>query len=79
MKEFNQETSPSIDGEENLYGYIESVYSGSGVDGKGLRVVVFFSGCNLRCPFCHTPETLFRQGEEYSIDKIVAKIKRYKT
>jgi len=79
MKEFNQETSPSIDGEENLYGYIESVYSGSGVDGKGLRVVVFFSGCNLRCPFCHNPETLFKQGEKYSIDKIVAKIKRYKT
>ena len=79
MKEFNQETSPSLDGEENLYGYIESVYSGSGVDGKGLRVVVFFSGCNLRCPFCHNPETLFKKGEKYSIDKIVAKIKRYKT
>ena len=36
-------------------GYIDSVYSGSGVDGKGLRCVVFFSGCILRCPFCHNP------------------------
>ena len=44
-------------------GYIDSVYCGSGVDGAGLRCVVFFSGCNLRCPFCHNPETLFKKGE----------------
>ena len=43
-------------------GYIDSVYCGSGVDGRGLRCVVFFSGCNLRCPFCHNPETLYKQG-----------------
>lgn len=59
-------------------GYIDSVYCGSGVDGKGLRCVVFFAGCNLRCPFCHNPETLFRQGEEVEADALVARLERYK-
>lgn len=79
MTEYNyKKTSPLINGEENSYGYIDSVYSGSGVDGKGLRVVVFFSGCNLRCPFCHNPETLFKKGDKISLDALVKKIKRYK-
>ena len=37
---------------EACKGFLDSVYCGSGVDGAGLRVVVFFSGCNLRCKFC---------------------------
>ncbi len=59
-------------------GYIDSVYCGSGVDGRGLRCVVFFTGCNLRCPFCHNPETLFRQGQETSAGELCDKLKRYK-
>lgn len=58
-------------------GYIDSIYSGSAVDGKGLRVVVFFSGCNLNCPFCHNPETLFEKGKEFSVAELVGRIKRY--
>lgn len=27
-------------------------------DGAGIRSTVFFKGCNLRCPWCHNPETL---------------------
>lgn len=59
-------------------GYIDSVYCGSGVDGKGLRCVVFFAGCNLRCPFCHNPETLFKQGTMTDIDALVSRLERYK-
>lgn len=59
-------------------GYIDSVYCGSGVDGAGLRCVVFFAGCNLRCPFCHNPETLFQKGKAVSAEELVQKLRRYK-
>lgn len=27
-------------------------------DGSGIRTTVFFQGCNMRCAWCHNPETL---------------------
>lgn len=63
---------------EECKGYLDSVYCGSGVDGFGLRVVVFLSGCNLRCPFCHNPETLFRKGTETTARAVVEKCVRYR-
>lgn len=32
------------------------------VDGPGIRTVVFFRGCNLRCKWCHNPES--QSGEK---------------
>ncbi len=58
---------------------IDSFYHGSALDGEGLRSVIFFSGCNLRCPFCHNPETLYGSGTEYTVDEVVKKVLRYKT
>ena len=63
---------------ENCRGYIDSVYCGSGVDGKGLRCVVFYSGCNLRCPFCHNPETLYKQGTLTDVGELIPRLLRYK-
>jgi len=59
-------------------GYIDSVYSGSAVDGEGIRCVVFLSGCNLRCGFCHNPETLFKKGNETTSTELLSRILRYR-
>ncbi len=36
---------------------VTNIVRGSYVDGPGIRTVVFFKGCPLRCSWCHNPET----------------------
>lgn len=33
-------------------------------DGPGIRVVVFFKGCNLHCAWCHNPESISGKPEK---------------
>ena len=33
------------------------------VDGPGIRTTVFFKGCNLRCSWCHNPESQNKKTE----------------
>lgn len=41
----------------SVIGNIHSFESMGNVDGPGIRSVVFMQGCNLRCSFCHNPDT----------------------
>jgi pyruvate formate lyase activating enzyme len=42
---------------DGAFGYCHSYETSSRYDGPGLRVVLFVSGCLLRCSYCHNPDT----------------------
>ena len=44
-------------GEKELKGKIFDIQGFSLQDGPGIRTTVFFKGCPLRCPWCHSPES----------------------
>lgn len=46
-----------VDDGEGAFGYAHSYETASRYDGPGLRVVLFVSGCLLRCSYCHNPDT----------------------
>jgi pyruvate formate lyase activating enzyme len=47
----------NFSGEERLSGWVHSYETGSTVDGPGIRITIFMSGCLLRCQYCHNPDT----------------------
>lgn len=62
-----------------MIGKIHSIQSLGTVDGPGVRFVVFFQGCPLRCSCCHNPDTWdINGGKDISADEILKKVLRYK-
>ena len=57
---------------------IASIETFGTVDGPGIRTVVFFNGCHLRCIYCHNPEMWSKQEDNMTVDELVSKILKNK-
>lgn len=60
-----------------MLGYITKYESFATMEGPGIRFAVFLSGCNLRCVYCHNPDS-WRQGNPVESHDLVRQILRYK-
>jgi len=62
-----------------MKGYVHSIETFGSVDGPGVRFVAFLAGCNMRCKYCHNPDTWETNGEEWDAKELLKKALRYKS
>jgi pyruvate formate lyase activating enzyme len=60
---------------DGAFGYAHSYETGSHLDGPGVRITLFLSGCTLRCQYCHNPDTWkLKHGMRVSLEQVVTRL-----
>jgi pyruvate formate lyase activating enzyme len=60
-------------------GFLHSYTTGSTVDGPGVRVVAWTTGCMWRCQYCHNPDTwTLTNGIPVAVTKAVEELGKYR-
>jgi pyruvate formate lyase activating enzyme len=60
-------------------GFLHSFTTGSAVDGPGVRVVAWTTGCQFRCLYCHNPDTWkLTNGIPVKVKRAVEELKKYR-
>lgn len=64
----------------DLTGRIHSIETFGAVDGPGIRYVVFFQGCPLRCLYCHNPDSWDPDaGRVVTVGELIDNIAQYRS
>src|SRR3954469_6225092 len=65
--------------ESGEWGFFHSFTTGSAVDGPGVRLVAWLSGCQFRCVFCHNPDTWkSSNGTPVPLERAIEVVKQYR-
>jgi len=60
-------------------GFVHSFTTGSTVDGPGVRVVAWLTGCQFRCLYCHNPDTWrMTNGVPVTVERAKAELGKYR-
>jgi pyruvate formate lyase activating enzyme len=60
-------------------GFLHSFTTGSTVDGPGVRVVAWTTGCMWRCQYCHNPDTWkMKNGIPVPVAKAAEELRKYR-
>jgi pyruvate formate lyase activating enzyme len=60
-------------------GFLHSFTTGSAVDGPGVRVVAWTSGCMWRCLYCHNPDTWnMKNGMPVLVERAIEELRKYR-
>lgn len=60
-------------------GFLHSFTTGSTVDGPGVRIVAWTTGCQFRCLYCHNPDTWnLNNGIPVTLEKATAELSKYR-
>lgn len=60
-------------------GFLHSFTTGSAVDGPGVRVVAWTTGCQFRCLYCHNPDTWkMSNGIPVQLGAAVDELRKYR-
>ncbi len=60
---------------QGAFGYVHSYETSSRYDGPGLRIILFLSGCLLRCSYCHNPDTWhLKDGTYVSAQQVIDRL-----
>ena len=60
-------------------GFLHSFTTGSAVDGPGVRVVAWTTGCMWRCLYCHNPDTwTMSNGIPVTVERAADELRKYR-